>query len=369
MNSSTSSRAVAVAIVAKHDIKNMTLEELTTFLSGRGKERFRARQIMQWIYRHGASSFASMTTLSKELRAELEGSALISRLKVLKVEESRDGTQKYLFQLEDGETVETVRIPMEKERATLCVSTQVGCAMGCSFCLTGTMGLKRNLLPSEIVNQVWEVMREKPVNNLVFMGMGEPLQNFDNLGKALRILHMEEGFDFSSRKMTVSTCGLVPEIRRMGESFPASLAISLNATTNKLRDQLMPVNRHYPLEELMAACREYPLKPRQRITFEYILIQDLNDTPEDAKRLVRLMHGIKAKVNLIPFNEHSGSSLRTSSEKRMEAFQTYLLDHGLVAVRRASRGRDISAACGQLKGSCQGEGETSSRAKRLAAGS
>ena len=174
---------------------------------------------MQWVYRHGATSFAAMTTLSKELREELESSALISHLNVLKVEESRDGTRKYLFELADGETVETVRIPMEKDRATLCVSTQVGCAMGCSFCLTGTMGLKRNLLPSEIVNQVWEVMREQPVNNLVFMGMGEPLQNFDNLRKALHILHMEEGFDFSSRKMTVSTCGLVPEIRRMEKAF------------------------------------------------------------------------------------------------------------------------------------------------------
>jgi len=353
--------------LTRHDIKNMTLEDLTAFLAGRGKERFRARQIMQWVYRHGAASFAAMTTLSKDLRAELENSLLISRLTALKVEEGLDGTRKYLFRLDDGETVETVRIPMEKERATLCVSTQVGCAMGCSFCLTGTMGLKRNLLPAEIVNQVCEVMRDQPVNNLVFMGMGEPLQNFENVGKALRILHMEEGFDFSSRKMTVSTCGLVPEIRRMGEAFPASLAISLNATTNELRDRLMPVNRRYPLEELMAACRVYPLKARQRITFEYILIRDLNDTPADAKRLVRLLHGIKAKVNLIPFNEHSGSPLRTSSEERMEAFQTYLLDHGLVAVRRASRGRDISAACGQLKGSCEG-GEDSPPAKRLAGG-
>ncbi len=354
--------------MAKHDIKNMTLEDLTDFLAGRGKERFRARQIMQWIYRHGATDFSAMTTLSKGLRAELESSAMISRLVTLKVEESGDGTRKYLFQLDDGESVETVRIPMEKERATLCVSTQVGCAMGCSFCLTGTMGLKRNLTPAEIVNQVCEVMRDHPVNNLVFMGMGEPLQNFENVGKALQILHMEEGFDFSSRRMTVSTCGLVPEIRRMGNDYPASLAISLNATTNELRDQLMPVNRRYPLEELMAACRDYPLKPRQRITFEYILIGDLNDTLADAKRLVRLLHGVKAKVNLIPFNEHPGTSFRTSSEKSMEAFQTYLLDHGLVAVRRASRGRDISAACGQLKGSCCEEGNGHLEEKRFAAG-
>jgi 23S rRNA (adenine2503-C2)-methyltransferase len=341
----------------KLDVKNMTLAELTVHLAGQGKERFRARQIMQWIYRHGVSSFAAMTTLSKDLRAELESSAFISRLETLKVEESSDGTRKYLFQLADGETVETVRIPMEKERVTLCVSTQVGCAMGCTFCLTATMGLKRNLLASEIVNQVCAVMEDGPVNNIVFMGMGEPLQNFENMGRALDILHMEEGFCFSSRRMTVSTCGLVPEIRRMGDTFSASLAISLNATTNDVRNRLMPINRRYPLEELMAACREYPLKPRQRITFEYILIRDLNDTLADAKRLVRLLHGIKAKINLIPFNEHSGSIFRTSGDAEMTVFQTYLLDHGLVAVRRASRGRDISAACGQLKGACEGKGE------------
>jgi 23S rRNA (adenine2503-C2)-methyltransferase len=327
----------------------MTLEELTDFLAGRGKERFRARQIMRWIYRHAAADFSVMTTLSRDLRAELESSAMISRLQVIKVEESSDGTRKYLFQLEDGESVETVRIPMEKGRATLCVSTQVGCAMGCSFCITGTMGLKRNLTPAEIVNQVCEVMPDYPVNNIVFMGMGEPLQNFAHVGTALQILHMEEGFGFSSRRMTVSTCGLVPEIRRMGECFPASLAISLNATTDDLRDRLMPVNRRYPLAELMAACRDYPLRQRQRITFEYILIRDLNDRRADARRLVRLLHGIKAKVNLIPFNEYPQSPFRTSGEERMDAFQSYLLDHGLVAVRRASRGRDISAACGQLK--------------------
>jgi 23S rRNA (adenine2503-C2)-methyltransferase len=353
---------VPVRAQEKVDIKNMTLEELTAYLAGKGKERFRAKQIMQWIYRHGATSFDVMTTLSRDLRSELESSAIVSNLETLKVEKSEDGTKKYLFQLSDGETVETVRIPMEKDRATLCVSTQVGCGMGCTFCLTGTMGLKRNLLASEIVNQVCEVMKDEPVNNIVFMGMGEPLQNLDNLGKALDILHMEEGFDFSSRRMTVSTCGLVPEIRRMGESFPASLAISLNATTNDLRDRLMPINRRYPLEELMAVCREYPLKPRQRITFEYILIRDLNDTLADAKRLVRLLHGIKAKVNLIPFNEHPGTDFQSPDEDKMEVFQTYLLDHGLVAVRRASRGRDISAACGQLKGLTEERASIAARA-------
>jgi 23S rRNA (adenine2503-C2)-methyltransferase len=332
------------------DIKNLTLDELTELLKGMGKERFRARQVMQWVYRHGVTAFEEMTSLSKEFRRELAGIAHISVFKPEVVEESHDGTRKYLFRLADGESVEAVRIPMDRERATLCVSTQAGCAMGCAFCLTGTLGLRRNLTAAEIVNQVCAVMAEAPVGNIVFMGMGEPLANFDNLVRALNILQMEEGFAFSVRKLTVSTCGLVPEMERFGECCSVGLAVSLNATTNEARNALMPVNRRYPLERLMAACRQFPLKQRQRITFEYILIHGVNDSPEDARRLVRLLHGVKAKVNLIPFNEHPASSFRRPPEERIEAFQKHLLDHGLVAVRRASKGDDISAACGQLRG-------------------
>ncbi|NLC71223.1 MAG: 23S rRNA (adenine(2503)-C(2))-methyltransferase RlmN [Desulfuromonadaceae bacterium] len=335
----------------KIDIKNLTLDDLTELLGGLGKERFRARQLMQWIYRHGVVSFDAMTTLSKEFRRELAQIAFISTLTPQVVEESRDGTRKFLFLLGDGESIEAVRIPMDKERATLCVSTQVGCAMGCAFCLTGTLGLRRNLDTAEIVNQVCAVMAEEPVGNIVFMGMGEPLANFDNVVKALNILQMEEGFDFSARKLTISTCGLVPEMKRFGEGCSVGLAVSLNAATDEVRDRLMPVNRRYPLAQLMAACRGFPLKQRQRITFEYILIQEVNDSLEDARRLVRLLHGVKAKVNLIPFNEHPASSFRRPPEDRIEAFQKHLLDRGLVAVRRASKGEDISAACGQLKGS------------------
>jgi 23S rRNA (adenine2503-C2)-methyltransferase len=332
------------------DIKNLTLEELSEFLKGLGKERFRAAQIMRWVYSRGVNSFADMTDLAKSLRTELEQRAVISALVPETVEESRDGTRKYLFRLQDGETIEAVRIPMENDRATLCISTQVGCAMGCSFCLTGTFGLVRNLEPAEIVNQVCAAMAEAPVNNVVLMGMGEPLHNLDNVVKALRILYMPEGFNLSPRKITLSTAGLVPQMLELGERIRVNLAVSLNATTDEVRDRLMPINRRYPLRELLAACRAFPLQPRQRITFEYILIRDVNDSDQDARRLVKLLHGIRAKVNLIPYNEHPGSDFRAPAADRVEAFQTYLLGRGIVAIRRASKGRDISAACGQLKG-------------------
>lgn len=332
------------------DIKNLTGEELTEFLSGLGKERFRARQIIRWIYTRGVTSFAGMTDLSKALREELECRAFISDWEPEVTEVSTDGTRKYLFRLEDGQTVETVRIPMEGERSTLCISTQVGCAMQCAFCLTGTFGLVRNLSPAEIVNQVCAAAKEGPVNNIVMMGMGEPLHNLDNVVKALQILYDDDGFGYGSRKVTLSTSGLVPEMLELGRRIRVNLAVSLNATTDAVRNELMPVNRRYPLKDLMAACREFPLATRQRITFEYILIRDVNDTPADAKRLVRLLHGIKAKVNLIPYNEHEGSAFRAPRPESIEAFQTYLLSRDIVAIRRASKGQDISAACGQLKG-------------------
>ena len=239
---------------------------------------------------------------------------------------------------------------MLEGRSTLCISTQVGCAMQCAFCLTGTFGLVRNLSPAEIVNQVCAAVKEGPVNNIVMMGMGEPLHNLDNVVKALQILYDDDGFGFGSRKITLSTSGLVPEMLELGRRIRVNLAVSLNATTDAVRNELMPVNRRYPLKDLMAACREFPLAPRQRITFEYILIRDINDTPADAKRLVRLLHGVKAKVNLIPYNEHEGSAFHAPRPESIEAFQTYLLSRDIVAIRRASKGQDISAACGQLKG-------------------
>ena len=337
------------------DLKNLSPDELVAFLAGLGKERFRAGQLLRWIYVRGVTDFSAMTDLSKALREELAARATISSWSPEATEESRDGTKKYLFRLADGQTVESVRIPMEGERATLCISTQVGCAMQCAFCLTGTFGLQRNLEPAEIVNQVCAARRDGPLNNIVLMGMGEPLHNLDNVVRALQIFYAREGFDYSPRKVTLSTSGLVPQMAELGRRIRVNLAVSLNATTDAVRNELMPVNRRYPLAELMAACRTYPLAPRQRITFEYILIRGVNDTPADAKRLVKLLHGIAAKVNLIPFNEHPGAVFRSPPAQSIEAFQTYLLDHGVVAIRRASKGQDISAACGQLKGKLERE--------------
>ena len=332
------------------DLKNLTLNELSALLAEMGQKPFRAKQVIRWIYGRGVTSFADMTDLSKEFREALALRATISDWQPEVVEDSRDGTRKYLFRLTDGQTIETVRIPMEGERATLCISTQVGCAMQCSFCLTGTFGLVRNLEPGEIVNQVCAAFKDGPINNIVLMGMGEPLHNLDNVVKALQILFLDDGFGYGARKVTLSTSGLVPQMRELGQRIRVNLAVSLNATTDAVRDQLMPINRRYPLKELMAACRDYPLQPRQRITFEYILIRGVNDTPQDAKRLVGLLHGVKAKVNLIPYNEHEGSSFQAPTDESIEVFQTYLLSRDIVAIRRSSKGQDISAACGQLKG-------------------
>ncbi len=332
------------------DLKELTPAELEGFLAGLGKERFRAGQLLRWIYQRSVVDFAAMTDLAKGFREELAARAVVSTLALEAEEVSRDGTRKFLFRLADGASVESVLIPMDEGRATLCISTQVGCAMQCAFCLTGVFGLARNLTAGEIVNQVCAARERFSVDNIVLMGMGEPLHNLDNVVRALEILYCEAGFDYSPRKITLSTCGLVPQLRELGQRIRVNLAVSLNATTDAVRDVLMPVNRRYPLRELLQACREFPLAPRQRITFEYILIGGVNDILDDARRLVKLLHGIKAKVNLIPYNEHPGSSYRAPQERDVEAFQRLLLDRGLVAIRRASKGQDISAACGQLKG-------------------
>ena len=332
------------------DLKNLSPAELEAVLSGMGKERFRAGQLLRWIYPRGVTDFTLMTDLAKDFRAELATRAAISSFTPEAEEVSADGTRKFLFRLADGESVETVLIPMDEGRATLCVSTQVGCAMQCAFCLTGTFGLTRNLTAAEIVNQVCAARERFPVDNIVLMGMGEPLHNLDNVVRALDILCCAPGFDYSTRKITLSTSGLVPEMLEFGRRSRVNLAVSLNATTDAVRNELMPVNRRYPLAELMRACRDYPLLPRQRITFEYILIRGVNDSPDDAKRLVRLLHGVRAKVNLIPYNEHPGSTFRAPEGAAIEAFQRYLLGRDIVAIRRASKGQDISAACGQLKG-------------------
>ena len=331
----------------------MTVEELEAFISGLGKEGYRARQIMTWLYRKRASSFTEMTTLSKTLRQFLaENTRLYSPVPV-EISVSRDTTKKVLFRLHDGHCVETVLIP-GKTHWTACVSTQAGCRMGCRFCLTGRQGLIRNLTPAEIIGQLTTLQRETPegpgIQNIVLMGMGEPLDNYDNVIKAIRLLTSDHALGFSGRKVTLSTCGLAPMILELGKDVCVNIAISLNAPDNNVRDELMPINRKYPLESLLDACRNYPMPGRRMITFEYILIRDVNDSLNDAKKLVRLLHGTRCKLNLIAFNEFPGSPFKTPAPQTVAAFQAYLAGHNYTAILRASKGRDILAACGQLKG-------------------
>lgn len=331
------------------DLKNLTLQGLETFISGQGKERYRAKQIFKWLYQKDAADFAEMTNLSREFRQQLEETATISNLVPEAVESSADGTRKYLFRLDDGEHVESVLIP-DEGRNTLCISSQVGCAMACEFCLTGTFRLTRNLSTAEIVNQVCAVRREAEIRNIVFMGMGEPLANLDNVIRALKIIIDPDGLQFSNRRVTVSTSGLVPEMARLGEAVTVNLAVSLNATTDEQRDRLMPINRRYPLAELIAACRRFPLPSRRMITIEYVMLAGVNDSLDDAKRLVKLISGIPCKINLIAFNEHEGCAFRRPGQEAIDRFHRFLLDKNFTVITRASRGGDISAACGQLKG-------------------
>ena len=334
---------------SRTDLKNLTLPALEAFLQGQGKERYRAVQIFKWLYQHDVGSFEAMTNVSKTLRAELAQSAWISRLEPEAVEIGKDGTRKYLFRLEDGNAVESVVIP-DEDRNTLCISSQAGCAMQCAFCLTGTFQLTRNLTTAEIVNQILAVRRDVEIRNIVMMGMGEPLHNLENVIPALQIMVDDNGLQFSTRRVTVSTCGLVPELERLGREVTVNLAVSLNATTDELRDRIMPVNKAYPIATLLAALKRFPLPGRRKITIEYVLLGGLNDTPDDAKRLVRLLSDIPWKLNLIPFNPHEAADFVPPTRAALDAFHKYLLDRHFTVITRDSRGSDISAACGQLKG-------------------
>jgi 23S rRNA (adenine2503-C2)-methyltransferase len=340
------------------DVSSLTLEGLTRFVTEQlGERAFRAGQIYRWIHQRGVTSFDEMTDLSKALRQKLKERAEIVPLVKDLEQRSVDGTIKYRFKTRDGRYIESVYMPSE-DRKTLCVSTQVGCAMACSFCMTGTLGLKRNLTPGEIVAQVHTVNREvrqlegletyRPLTNLVFMGMGEPLHNFENLKTALSILQSEDGPNFSHRHITVSTVGLVPMIERFGQETDVKLAISLNASTDEQRSKTMPVNRKWNIAALLEACRKFPLRQGRRITFEYVLLRGFNDTDEDAHRLVQLLEGIPAKVNLIPYNENPGLGFQTTMEERAEAFRAILAEGHIAAFIRQNRGRDIAGACGQL---------------------
>lgn len=377
-------------MTTKTDLKNFTLPALELFLKGQGKERFRATQVFKWIYQQDAHTFEEMTNISKDLRKELAETAFISNLEPEAIEEGSDGTRKYLFNLEDGNGVEAVLIPIEG-RNTLCISSQAGCAMGCEFCLTGTFKLTRNLTTAEVVNQIMAVKRDlirnppvvftdgvggiadlidseegdevtsqspADIRNIVLMGMGEPLHNLDNVIPAIQIMIDGNGLQLSNRRVTVSTCGLVPEMERLGREIPnVNLAVSLNATTDELRDRIMPVNRRYPLKALLEACRNFPLPGRRKVTFEYVMIGGINDSLDDAKRLLRLISDIPNKVNLIPFNEHEGCGFKAPAQAAVDAFHKYLIDRHVTVITRDSRGGDISAACGQLKGRLRVKGE------------
>ena len=337
----------------KIDLKNLSPSELVEFLASFGKERYRSIQMLRWLHQQGVESFDQMTNLSKAFRQQLSQISFISVLRPVRVEKAEDGTQKFLFQLEDGNRIETVLIP-DKARLTLCLSTQVGCALGCRFCLTGKAGLKRDLRVSEILNQIIAVKKMLPekttITNIVLMGMGEPLANYRNTLKATALMAHPDAFKFSSRRITLSTVGLLPELEALSkEKPPFRLAISLNASDEATRTYLMPVNRRYPLSKVLARCRDFPLGRRIRITFEYVMVEGINDSSQDAKRLLRILRGIPSKINLIPLNEAPGIPFKKPSEERVERFQEILMEGGLLAIVRNSRGREISAACGQLQ--------------------
>jgi len=343
----------------RKNLVGLSREELEAEMRTIGAEKFRARQLWQWIYNRGVAEFAAMTSLSKSFRAELERHYVVRRPDVSRALASFDGTRKWLLRFPDGQEVEAVHIP-EEDRGTLCVSSQVGCTLTCKFCHTGTQRLVRNLEPAEIVGQVmiardalgeWPSPTEdRQLTNIVMMGMGEPLYNYDNIAKALRIVMDHEGLSLSKRKITLSTSGVVPMIRRCGTELGVNLAISLHAVADELRDVLVPINKKYPIAELLQACREYPTASNaRRITFEYVMLKDVNDSPAEARELVRLLKGIPAKVNLIPFNPWPGAPFERSTDDAIKRFSDVVFSAGYSSPVRTPRGEDIMAACGQLK--------------------
>jgi 23S rRNA (adenine2503-C2)-methyltransferase len=344
---------------ARPDLLGLERDALAAVLDGIGLPAFRTGQIWHWLYHRGATDFQTMTTLAKPLRARLAETFRISRPSVVTRQDSIDGTIKWLLRFADGNEAEAVFIP-EEDRSTLCVSSQVGCTLTCSFCHTGTQRLVRNLTSAEIVGQVMVALDHlgayptggpnRPLTNIVLMGMGEPLYNFDNVASAMRIIMDGEGVALSKRRITLSTSGVVPMMAQCGADLGVNLAISLHATTDTVRDDLVPINRKWPIAELLDACRRYPgLNNARRITFEYVMLAGVNDAPADARRLVALIEGIPAKINLIPFNPWPGSKYVCSDPDTIERFAQIVLAAGYASPVRTPRGRDILAACGQLK--------------------
>lgn len=340
------------------NLLGMPQEALENLFTGWGEKPYHARQLMRWVYQRGLTRFDDMTDLSKSLRQRLREEALIELPEVLAQQDSKDGTVKWLFESGFGQAVEAVFIP-EPDRGTLCISSQVGCALDCTFCATGAQGFNRNLSAAEIVGQVWHANRHLPrrdngefaVTNVVFMGMGEPLANYRNVVPALKLLMNDLAYGISHRRVTVSTSGIVPQMDRLGDECNVSLAVSLHAPNNELRNQLVPINKMHPIEDLLDACWRYAAKRANRfITFEYVMLRGINDSAAHADELYALLAGKPAKVNLIPFNPFEGNDYRRSAADTITHFQNRLRKRGVVATTRKTRGDDIDAACGQLAG-------------------
>lgn len=333
------------------DIRNFTYEELKDLFEKKGHKEYRVKQLFKWLYDRCCKDFDNMTDLSKKFREELKSCYSINSLILKDTLLSQDGTRKFLFEAHDGGLIEAVLIPDEK-RYTICISSQLGCAMDCKFCNTGNRGFERNLETWEILAQLIEIILATGIkpNNIVFMGMGEPLANYDNVLKALKVLQNPGGFNYSQRKITVSTSGLADKIERLGKDVVVKLAVSLNATTDKERSKIMPINKKFPIQRLLEALKSYPLPKNSEITIEYVLLEGVNDTPDDAKRLYELLKGVKTKVNLILFNRWENSRFTPPSLEHALAFQRMLWNLGMRVLMRESKGKDIMAACGQLRG-------------------
>ena len=345
----------------KTNLLNYDLPGLTEHFAQMDEKPFRAKQVMRWMHLGGADNFDDMTDLAKSLRSKLHEHAEVKVPALMTEQQSSDGTRKWLLDVGTGNGVETVFIP-EDTRGTLCISSQIGCALECTFCSTGRQGFNRNLSAAEIIGQLWWANKamgvtpknERVVSNVVMMGMGEPLANFDNVVTALSIMLDDHGYGLSRRRVTVSTSGMVPQMDRLKEVMPVALAVSLHASNDAVRDEIVPLNKKYPLKELMAACQRYLLKaPRDFITFEYVMLHGVNDKPEHARELIKLVQDVPCKFNLIPFNPFPNSGYERSSNERIRVFRDILQQAGLVVTVRKTRGDDIDAACGQLAGQVQ----------------
>ncbi|MCL5668950.1 MAG: 23S rRNA (adenine(2503)-C(2))-methyltransferase RlmN [Gammaproteobacteria bacterium] len=354
---------------AKINLLDFDRAALREYFAALGEKPFRAEQVLQWTHQYGADSFDAMTNLSKALREKLQHCAEIKAPEIMLDQTAADGTRKWLLRLDSGNSIETVFIP-EEGRGTLCVSSQAGCALDCSFCATGKQGFNRNLTVAEIIGQLWAANRalkreprgERVITNVVLMGMGEPLLNFDNVVRAMNIMLDDFAYGLSRRRITLSTAGMAPVIDQLREACPVSLAVSLHAPNDALRNELVPLNKKYPIAELLAACKRYVAdESSRRVTFEYVMLDGVNDSPEHARELVRLLQEVPSKVNLIPFNPFPNTQYQRSSAQAIGRFRAILMEANLVTITRKTRGDDIDAACGQLAGEIQDRGSRSRR--------